>query len=125
MNDFITEKEISSESIVPQEQSIPALENPETKNREKNESRMDKLLEKRDMLREKYARSVANEKSAANRTKLIAEQIAKVEKEIHAEEVAKMDKFCEERKFTYEEIMSFFGTFSPEATLEDIKAMTN
>jgi hypothetical protein len=125
MNDFITEKEISSESIVPQEQSIPALENPETKNREKNESRMDRLIEKRDMLREKYARSVANEKSVANRTKLIAEQIAKVEKEIHAEEVAKMDKFCEERKFTYEEIMSFFGTFSPEATLEDIKAMTN
>jgi hypothetical protein len=125
MNDFITEKEISSDSIVPQEQSIPALENSEPKSREKSESRMDRLIEKRDMLREKYARSVANEKSAANRTKLIAEQIAKVEKEIHAEEVAKMDKFCEERKFTYEEIMSFFGTFSPEATLEDIKAMTN
>ena len=84
---------------------------------------MEKLLEKRDLLKEKHAKSIENEKTAANRTKVIEAQMAKVEKEIHAEEIVKMDKFCAERNFTYDEIIEYFEDYPKGATIADIKAM--
>lgn len=90
----------------------------------KHDSRMEKLIEKREMLKEKHTKSLESEKTAANRTKLIEEQLAKAEEEIHAEEVVKLDKLCAERNYTYDEIINFLQSFPPEATLNDIKAMT-
>ena len=49
--------------------------------------------------------------------------MAKVAKEIHAEEVVKMDKFCAERNFTYDEIIEYFEDYPKGATIADIKAM--
>ena len=103
--------------------SSPAEENkPDTADK-KPENRIEKLLEKRDLLKEKHARSIENEKTAANRTKVIEAQMAKVAKEIHAEEVVKMDKFCAERNFTYDEIIEYFEDYPKGATIADIKAM--
>lgn len=124
MNEFMKENEVIGEVRAPLEHASPAEENKPDTAEKKPENRMEKLIEKRDLLKEKHARSIENEKTAANRTKVIEAQIAKVEKEIHAEEVAKMDKFCSERNFTYDDIMGYFKRFSKDATMEDISAMT-
>ncbi len=120
MNEFMKENEVGNSA----ENVVSADEKHEPKKETAPVDRMDKLFEKRELLKEKLAKSIENEKSVANRTKLIEAQIAKVEKEIHAEEVAKMDKFCSERNFTYDDIMGYFKRFSKDATMEDISAMT-
>ena len=123
MNEFMKENEVIGEVRAPLEHASPAEENkPDTADK-KPENRMEKLLEKRDLLKEKHARSIENEKTAANRTKVIEAQMAKVAKEIHAEEVVKMDKFCAERNFTYDEIIEYFEDYPKGATIADIKAM--
>lgn len=120
MNEFMKENEVGNSA----ENVVSADEKSEPKKETAPVDRMEKLIEKRELLKEKLAKSIENEKSAANRTKLIEAQIAKIEKEIHAEEVAKMDKFCLERNFTYDDIMGYFKRFSKDATMEDISAMT-
>lgn len=49
--------------------------------------------------------------------------MAKVDKEIHADEISRMDRFCAERNFTYDDIMDILGVFPQEVTAADIKAM--
>ena len=124
MNEFIKENETIVEEHSQSENVVSADEKSESRKETAPVDRMGKLIEKRELLKEKLAKSIENEKSAANRTKLIEAQIAKVEKEIHAEEVAKMDKLCSERNFTYDDIMGYFKRFSKDATMEDISAMT-
>lgn len=123
MNEFMKENEVIGEVRAPLEHASPAEENKPDTAEKKPENRMEKLLEKRDLLKEKHARSIENEKTAANRTKVIEAQMAKVNKEIHADEVSRMDRFCAERNFTYDDIMDILGVFPKEATAADIKAM--
>lgn len=124
MNEFMKENEVMGEVRAPLEHASPAEEyKSETTKDNISVSRMEKLIEKRDLLKEKHARSIENEKTAANRTKVIEAQMAKVAKEIHAEEVVKMDRFCAERNFTYDEIIEYFEDYPKGATIADIKAM--
>lgn len=124
MNEFIKENEVIGEVRAPVEHASPTEEDKsETTKDIISVSRMEKLLEKRDLLKEKHAKSIENEKTAANRTKVIEAQMAKVAKEIHAEEVIKMDRFCAERNFTYDEIIEYFEDYPKGATIADIKAM--
>ena len=124
MNEFMRENEVIGEVRAPLEHDSPAEEDKaETTKDNTSVSRMEKLIEKRDLLKEKHAKSIENEKTAANRTKVIEAQMAKLAKEIHAEEVVKMDKFCAERNFTYDEIIEYFEDYPKGATIADIKAM--
>ena len=124
MNEFMKENEVIGEVRAPVEHASPTEEDKsETTKDNISVSRMEKLLEKRDLLKEKHAKSIENEKTAANRTKVIEAQMEKVAKEIHAEEVVKMDKFCAERNFTYDEIIEYFEDYPKGATIADIKAM--
>ena len=124
MNEFMKENEVIGEVRAPVEHASPTEEDKsETTKDNISVSRMEKLIEKRDLLKEKHAKSIENEKTAANRTKVIEAQMAKVAKEIHAEEVVKMDKFCAERNFTYDEIIEYFEDYPKGATIADIKAM--
>lgn len=124
MNEFMKENEVIGEVRAPLEHASPTEEDKsETTKDNISVSRMEKLIEKRDLLKEKHAKSIENEKTAANRTKVIEAQMAKVAKEIHAEEVVKMDKFCAERNFTYDEIIEYFEDYPKGATIADIKAM--
>ena len=124
MNEFMRENEVIGEVRAPLEHASPAEEDKsETTKDNISVSRMEKLIEKRDLLKEKHAKSIENEKTAANRTKVIEAQMAKVAKEIHAEEVVKMDRFCAERNFTYDEIIEYFEDYPKGATIADIKAM--
>lgn len=124
MNEFMRENEVVGEVCAPLEHVTPDTEKKgETKKESTPTNRMERLFEKRELLKEKHAKSIENEKSAANRTKIIEAQMAKVNKEIHADEVSRMDRFCAERNFTYDDIMDILGVFPKEATAADIKAM--
>ena len=120
MNEFMRENEVIGEVRAPLEHVTSDIE---PKKETTPVNRMERLFEKRELLKEKHAKSIENEKSAANRTKVIEAQMAKVNKEIHADEVSRMDRFCAERKFTYDDIMDILGEFPKEATATDIKAM--
>lgn len=120
MNEFVRENEVIGEVRAPLEHVTPDIE---SKKETTPVNRIEKLLERRDLLKEKHAKSIENEKSAANRTKVIEAQMAKVNKEIHADEVSRMDKFCAERNLSYDDIMDIVGVFPKEATAADIKAM--
>lgn len=120
MNEFMKENEVIGEVRAPLEHVTPDIE---SKKETTPVNRIEKLLERRDLLKEKHAKSIENEKSAANRTKIIEAQIAKVNKEIHANEVSRMDRFCAERNLSYDDIMDILGLFPKEATAADIKAM--
>lgn len=120
MNEFMRENEVIGEVRAPLEHAAPDIE---PKKETTPVNRIEKLLERRDNLKEKHAKSIENEKSAVNRTKIIEAQMAKVNKEIHADEVSRMDRFCAERNFTYDDIMDILGVFPKEATAADIKAM--
>lgn len=120
MNEFMKENEVICEVRAPLEHVIPDIE---PKKETTPVNRMERLFEKRELLKEKHAKSIENEKSAANRTKVIEAQMAKVNKEIHADEVSRMDRFCAERNLTYDDIMDILGVFPKEATAADIKAM--
>lgn len=120
MNEFVRENEVIGEVRAPLEHASPDIE---PKKEATPVNRMERLFEKRELLKEKHAKSIENEKSAANRTKVIEAQMAKVNKEIHADEVSRMDRFCAERNFTYDDIMDILGVFPKEATAADIKAM--
>lgn len=117
MNEFMRENEVIR---APLEHVSPDIE---SKKETTPVNRIEKLLERRDILKEKHAKSIENEKSAVNRTKIIEAQMAKVNKEIHADEVSRMDRFCAERNLTYDDIMDILGEFPKEATAADIKAM--
>ena len=120
MNEFMRENEVIGEVRSPVEHAAPDIE---PKKETTPVNRMERLFEKRELLKEKHAKSIENEKSAANRTKVIEAQMAKVNKEIHADEVSRMDRFCAERNLTYDDIMDILGVFPKEATAADIKAM--
>lgn len=120
MNEFMRENEVIGEVRAPLEH---VTSNIEPKKETTPVNRMERLFEKRELLKEKHAKSIENEKSAANRTKVIEAQMAKVNKEIHADEVSRMDRFCAERNLTYDDIMDILGVFPKEATAADIKAM--
>lgn len=120
MNEFMRENEVIGEVRAPLEHAAPDIE---PKKETTPVNRMERLFEKRELLKEKHAKSIENEKSAANRTKVIEAQMAKVNKEIHADEVSRMDRFCAERNFTYDDIMDILGEFPKGATAADIKAM--
>lgn len=120
MNEFMKENEVIGEVRAPLEHVTSDIE---PKKETTPVNRIEKLLERRDLLKEKHAKSIENEKSAANRTKIIEAQMAKVNKEIHADEVSRMDKFCAERNLSYDDIMDILGEFPKEATAADIKAM--
>ena len=120
MNEFMRENEVIGEVRAPLEHVTPDIE---PKKETTPVNRIEKLLERRDLLKEKHAKSIENEKSAANRTKIIEAQMAKVNKEIHADEISRMDRFCAERNLSYNDIMDILGVFPKEATAADIKAM--
>ena len=120
MNEFMKENEVIGEVRAPLEHVTPDIE---SKKEITPVNRIEKLLERRDILKEKHAKSIENEKSAANRTKVIEAQMAKVNKEIHADEVSRMDRFCAERNLSYDDIMDILGEFPKGATAADIKAM--
>ncbi len=86
-------------------------------------SKTDKRLEKLTVLREKYEKAASAQAAAEKKTQSINAQIAKIEKELHAEEVSELDCACAKRNLSYREIAEFIGSIPEDMTLADIKKM--
>lgn len=60
-------------------------------------SKTDKRLEKLNALKDKYGKAVLAQETAEKKTQDISAQIEEIENELHAEEVAELDKVCAEK----------------------------
>lgn len=86
--------------------------NSDSKSQNKNNKRTEKL----DALRKKRA-------EAESKTKDISAQIAKIEKEIHADDIRRLEKICETKNISFSELIDFIEMLSDEIKLSDIAEM--
>lgn len=78
------------------------------------EKKADKRLEKLSVLKEKQA-------AAEKKSKDISAQIVRLEREIHAEETAALDKVCKERNITYTDITDFLSSLPEGMNFDELK----
>lgn len=122
MNDLTTG---FTENIVPETADVP-VENVPLEHLEKTaekKSKTDKRLEKLNALKDKYGKAVLAQETAEKKTQDISAQIEKIENELHAEEVAELDKVCAEKNLSYREIAKFLMKIPEDMTLTDILNM--
>ncbi len=77
----------------------------------------DRRAEKLKQLIEKRDRAITAQTAAEKKTKEINAKIAKIEKEIHSDEVSALDKLCAEKGMTYTQITSFLAALSEKMSL--------
>lgn len=122
MNDLTTG---FTENIVPETADVP-VENVPLEHLEKTaekKSKTDKRLEKLNALKDKYGKAVLAQETAEKKTQDISAQIEEIENELHAEEVAELDKVCAEKNLSYREIAKFIMKIPEDMTLTDILNM--
>lgn len=122
MNDLTTG---FTENIVPETADVP-VENVPLEHLEKTaekKSKTDKRLEKLNALKDKYGKAVLAQETAEKKTQDISAQIKEIENELHAEEVAELDKVCAEKNLSYREIAKFLMKIPEDMTLTDILNM--
>ena len=122
MNDLTTG---FTENIVPETADVP-VENVPLEHLEKTaekKSKTDKRLEKLNALKDKYGKAVLAQETAEKKTQDISAQIEEIENELHAEEVAELDKVCAEKNLSYREIAKFLMKIPEDMTLTDILNM--
>lgn len=122
MNDLTTG---FTENIVPETADV-SVENVPLEHLEKTaekKSKTDKRLERLNALKDKYGKAVLAQETATKKTQDISVQIEKIENELHAEEVAELDKACVEKNLSYREIAEFLMKIPEDMTLTDILNM--
>ena len=122
MNDLTTG---FTENIVPETADVP-VENVPLEHLEKTaekKSKTDKRLEKLNALKDKYGKAVLAQETAEKKTQDISAQIEEIENELHAEEVAELDKVCAEKNLSYREIANFLMKIPEDMTLTDIRIL--
>ncbi len=122
MNDLTTG---FTENIVPETADVP-VENVPLEHLEKTaekKSKTDKRLEKLNALKDKYGKAVLAQETAEKKTQDISAQIEEIENELHAEEVAELDKVCAEKNLSYREIAKFLMKIPEDMTLTDIRIL--
>lgn len=87
----------------------------ETKTAEKTDKRMEKLK----LLRQKREKAVSAQSAAEKKTKDISAQIAKIERDIHNDEVRLLDGLCAKKNLTYNEIADFLTALTEKMTLPE------
>ena len=90
---------------------------------EKKHSKAEKRLEKLISLKEKYEKAYAVQTTATKKAEDIYAQIEKIESEIHAEEIAEVDRICEDKGMSYTDIADFLKGIPDGMTAEDVKAI--
>lgn len=83
-------------------------------------SKAEKRLEKLMSLKEKYEKASEARKTAAKKVDSINAQIEKLEKEIHAEEIAEIDKLCAEKNMSYGDIALIMRNIPDGMTAEEV-----
>lgn len=83
-------------------------------------SREEKRLEKLSALKEKYGKAKTAQEAAEKKTNSINAQIAKIEKEIHAEEDNRLTEACRKKNITYSELAEFIDKIPAGKKLSDL-----
>lgn len=84
-------------------------------------SKADKRLERLTALKEKYEKAAFAQAAATKKANDINAQISKIEKEIHAEEIAEIDRLCEEKNLSYKDIALILKSIPVGMTADDIR----
>ena len=96
------------ETVLPEAAvSIPKAEVTEKKE-ESGVSKDAKRAEKLKILRERQEKALSAQAAAEKRTNDINLQIAKIEQDIHNDEIKMLDDFCEKNNMNYKSIVEFF-----------------
>lgn len=83
-------------------------------------SKTDKRLEKLTALKEKYEKAFSVQAEATRRADCINAQIMKIEKEIHAEEIAEVEGLCSEKTLAFSDLARIIRAFPDGMTADDI-----
>ncbi len=84
-------------------------------------SKADKRLEKLTALKGKYEKAASAKEAAAKKADNINAQIEKLEKEIHAEEIAEIDRVLSEKGMSYKDIVTLLKSIPDGMTAVDVK----
>lgn len=114
MTEVLTEKNITDDDI-----KSPAPVCAEKEKITKSDKRLEKLLS----LREKYEKAATAQATATKKANDINAQISKIEKEIHAEEVAEIDRLCEEKNLSYKDIALILKSIPAGMTAENVSRL--
>ena len=96
------------ETVLPEAAvSIPKAEVTEKKE-ESGVSKDVRRAEKLKILRERQEKALSAQAAAEKRTNDINLQIAKIEQDIHNDEIKMLDDFCEKNNMNYKSIVEFF-----------------
>lgn len=83
-------------------------------------SKNDKRLEKLTALKEKYEKAFSVQTEATRKADSINAQIMKIEKEIHAEEIAEVESLCSEKALSFSDLARIIKAFPEGMTADDI-----
>lgn len=121
MNDEIKNSVIADKNILGNEavsgNAVDGKNPPETIKTSKADKRLEKLLS----LKEKYEKAASAQAAATKKANDINAQISKIEKEIHAEEIAEIDRLCKEKNLSYKDIALILKSISVGMTADDVK----
>lgn len=84
------------------------------------QTREEKRLEKLMMLKEKYEKAAVVKEAAEKKADSIHAQIAKIEKEIHAEEISEIEVLCSEKTLVFSDLARIIKAFPDDMTADDI-----
>ena len=83
-------------------------------------SKTDKRLKKLTALKEKYEKAFSVQTEATRKADSINAQIMKIEKEIHAEEIAEVESLCSEKSLAVSDLARIIRAFPDGITADDI-----
>lgn len=123
MNDEIKNTAIADKNILGNEavsgNAGEGKNSPETIKTSKADKRLEKLLS----LKEKYEKAAFAQAAATKKANDINAQISKIEKEIHAEEIAEIDILCTEKNLSYKDIALILKSIPAGMTADDVSRL--
>lgn len=117
-NTAIADKNILENEAIP-ENAVEGKNSPETI----KTSKADKRLERLTALKEKYEKAASAQAAATKKAEGINAQISKIEKEIHAEEIAEIDRLCAEKNLSYKDIALILKSIPAGMTADDVSRL--
>lgn len=120
MNDEIITA-VADDNSINESNTVPVNDTEKNVSPEKLKvSKAEKRLEKLTALKGKYEKASEARETAAKKADSINAQIEKLEKEIHAEEIAEIDKLCVEKNMSYGDIALIMRNIPDGMTAEEV-----
>lgn len=117
-NSVLSDKDISENEAI--SENVGAGKNPpETIKTSKDDKRIERLM----ALKEKYEKAASAQAAATKKANDINAQISKIEREIHAEEIAEIDRLCEEKNLSYKDIALILKSIPAGMTADDVSKL--